>query len=431
MPRPSRKVNAVTNLTMTEPSTLPRHPPMTQFPVVDNCLQIGGHSLPALAEKVGQTPFYAYDAGVIRRRIDDLRRHLPNDLSLHYAVKANPMSQLVGFIATLIDGLDVASGGELEVALAHTLPPASISFAGPGKRIPELTAALRAGVSVHIESRRELESLLSLSRELGVTARVGVRVNPDFELKSTGLRMGGGPKPFGIDAELVPEVLELITGADLDFTGFHVFAGSQCLSAEALRDVHQQIFELVYRLADCLEKPPQNVNIGGGLGIPYFPGDQDLDLAALGGYLEELMTETRARLPGSQVIMELGRYLVGEAGIYVCRVVDKKISRGHTFFVTDGGMNHHLAASGNFGQVLRKNYPVVIGNRIAGEHRERVSIVGPLCTPLDLLADDIEVPISEVGDLVVVHQSGAYGLSASPTGFLSHPPPQEILVGVD
>jgi len=186
--------------------------------------------------------------------------------------------------------------------------------------------------------------------------------------------------------------------------------------------------DLAIRLAQHAPAPVRIVNVGGGFGIPYFPREQALDLAPIGANLRGLVERARRELPDARLVVELGRYLVGEAGLYVCRVVERKISRGQVFLVTDGGLHHHLAASGNFGQVLRKNYPVVIGNRVVGNEREVASVVGPLCTPLDLLADRMDLAKAEAGDLVAVFQSGAYGASASPQAFLSHPAAVEVLV---
>jgi diaminopimelate decarboxylase len=255
-----------------------------------------------------------------------------------------------------------------------------------------------------------------------------VRVNPDFELKSSGMKMGGGPKQFGVDAERVPAMLARIGALGLDFHGFHIFSGSQNLKAAALQEAHEKTFALALRLAEAAPRAPRILNIGGGFGIPYFPGEERLDLAAVGDNLARIMDQVRPRLQGAQVVIELGRYLVGEAGAYVCRVVDRKESRGQVFLVTDGGLHHHLSASGNFGQVIRKNYPVVLGSRVAGGAREMASVVGPLCTPLDLLADQMELGQAQAGDLVVVLQSGAYGATASPAAFLSHPAAVEVFV---
>ena len=401
---------------------------MDAFPTVDGELVVGGLPLSRLAERVGQTPFYAYDRGLLRRRVAELRAALPARIKLHYAMKANPMPALVGLMATLVDGIDVASAGELRVALDAGAHAQEISFAGPGKRDAELRQAVAAGILVNVESFRELAPLAQASQALGLPARVAVRVNPDFELRSSAMKMGGGPKPFGVDAEQVPELLAQIKRLGLNFEGFHIFAGSQNLKAEAIVEAQRQSFELALRLADSAPAPVRFLNLGGGFGIPYFPGETRLDLAPVGDNLAQLVAEAAQKLPQAELVIELGRYLVGEAGVYVCRIIDRKLSRGHTYLVTDGGLHHHLSASGNFGQVIRKNYPVAIGNRMDQRAGDAVSVVGPLCTPLDLLADRMPLPEAQPGDLVVVFQSGAYGASASPRAFLSHPEVVEVLV---
>ncbi len=401
---------------------------MDQFSVVDDCLQLGGQSLVDLAARIGQTPFYAYDRDAMTRRVALLRRSLPDGLSLHYAIKANPMPAVVQHMAGQVDGLDVASQREMQVALDTGTRPDDISFAGPGKSVPELEAAVAAGITINLESPTELERVGAIAARTGYQARVAVRVNPDFELKSSGMRMSGGPKAFGIDAERVPDLLARIGELGLHFRGFHIFSGSQNLRPETLVEAQGQTFELALRLAESAPGPVEMLNIGGGFGIPYFPGDQPLDLGPVAEHLEGRLPAVRDVLPDAEIILELGRYLVGEAGIYVAEVLDRKESRGQVFLVTNGGLHHHLAASGNFGQVIRKNYPVVVGNRVRGTEREVVNVVGPLCTPLDVLAQQMELARADVGDLIVVFQSGAYGYTASPTRFLSHPEPVEILV---
>ncbi len=409
-------------------STKSMHAPQLQFPVIDGCLQIGGIALPRLAQRVGSTPFYAYDRQMVSKRIHDLRTMLPAGIRLHYSIKANPMPALVQHLSGLVDGFDVASGGELGIALDTTTKPVNISFAGPGKSEAELTQAIAAGVKIHLESERELENIARIGAALGIRPAVVIRVNPDFELKSSGMKMGGGPKPFGIDAERIPQVLARIASLGLDFIGLHIFSGSQSLRAEAIIEAQNSTFALALRLTEQAPQSLQLLNIGGGFGIPYFPGEHALDVHAIADNLHQWLPRMQAARPGAEIVIELGRYLVGEAGIYVTRVVDRKLSRGQVFIVTDGGMNHNLAASGNLGQVIRKNYPVAVGNRMSNETQEVVSVVGPLCTPLDLLADQMALPIAEVGDLIVVFQSGAYGCSASPSAFLSHPRPAEVLV---
>ncbi|UCV26680.1 pyridoxal-dependent decarboxylase, exosortase A system-associated [Ferribacterium limneticum] len=406
----------------------PTHAPMTQFATVDSELLIGGLPLSRLAERVGQTPFYAYDRELLRTRVSQLKAALPAGVKLHYAMKANPMPALVAFMATLVDGIDVASGGEMKVALDAGGNPQEISFAGPGKRDAELRQAVAAGVLINVESFRELDVLARVSNELALPARVAVRVNPDFELKGSGMKMGGGPKQFGVDAEQVPALLARIGELKLSFEGFHLFAGSQNLKPESICEAQQKSYELALSLSRHAPSPVRFLNLGGGFGIPYFPGEQHLDLSPIGDNLTHLVARAAQDFPLASLVIELGRYLVGEAGIYVSRIVDRKISRGQTYLITDGGLNHHLSASGNFGQVIRKNYPVSIGNRMGAEDTEIVTIVGPLCTPLDILGDRMTLPVAVPGDLAVVFQSGAYGASASPQRFLGHPEVVEVLV---
>jgi diaminopimelate decarboxylase len=401
---------------------------MNAFDSVQGELQLGGVPLSRLARRVGQTPFYAYDRTLLARRVRAVRAALPPGIGLHYAVKANPMPALVGFMCPLVDGLDVASAGEMQVALDAGADPAHVSFAGPGKREAELQQAVAAGVLVNVESFREVALLADASQRQGLPARVAVRVNPDFELRGAGMRMGGGAKPFGVDAEQVPPLLAEMGAAGLQFEGFHLYPGSQNLKGDLIAQGLMQSCELVLRLGAHAPAPVRQVNLGGGWGIPYFGGERALDL----GPVTEALAQVQARLVAewgqARAVLELGRYLVGEAGVYVARVLDRKTSRGQVFLVTDGGMHHHLAASGNFGQVIRRNYPVAIGHRMGEAPTETVSVVGPLCTPLDVLAERVELPEAAPGDLVVVFQSGAYGPSASPQAFLGHPACVEVLV---
>ena len=406
----------------------PVHAPQSQFPIVDDCLQVGGMALTRLAQRVGSTPFYAYDRALLSARVAHLRAHLPAALALHYSIKANPMPALVQHMAGLVDGLDVASGGEMKVALDTGVDPQRISFAGPGKSEAELSQVLAAGVCVNIESAREIRLLATLSQSMGIAARAVLRVNPDFELRSSGMKMGGGAKQFGIDSEEVPAMLALARAGGVEVLGFQIFSGSQSLKADAIMEAQTRTVELALRLAAAAPDPVRQLNIGGGFGIPYFAGEQALDIAPIGEHLAQLHQQVAVVLPQAQLAIELGRYLVGEAGLYVARVIDRKVSRGQTFLVTDGGLHHHLAASGNFGQVIRKNYPVAVGNRMTAAPDSPAYVVGPLCTPLDLLADKMDLAHAEVGDLIVVFQSGAYGLSASPANFLSHPAAAEVLV---
>jgi diaminopimelate decarboxylase len=413
---------------MTNKRALSRHNLELPFPVIDDCLYVGGRPLTRLVEQVGGTPFFVYDRAVINQRLGMLRELFPKEVRVHYAIKANPMPALVHHIADLVDGLDVASAREMQIALNTGTPPGKISIAGPGKTKSELSRAVAAGIIINVESYNELKNLCELGDRMGVRPTVALRVNPDFELKTSGMKMGGGPKQFGIDAEIVPKLLKGMTSLDIKFVGFHIFSGSQNLRPDAIVEAQNKTVDLALTLARGWPEPLQTLNIGGGLGIPYFPGECPLDISPIGENLTNIMERIKYQQPEVELVLEFGRYLVGEAGSYVCQVIDKKMSRGQVFLITDGGLHHHLAASGNFGQVIRKNYPVVVGNKVTGSTREVVSIVGPLCTPLDVIADKMEVAKADLGDYIAVLQSGAYGRTASPIEFLSHPPPEEIIV---
>jgi diaminopimelate decarboxylase len=392
-------------------------------------LLIGGVPVTRIAQRVGSTPFFAYDRGLLTQRVERLRSALPADLEISYAVKANPMPALVQHLSTLVDSLDVASGDEMRLALDTPLSAEMVSFAGPGKSATELSQAVAAGVVVEVESPLEVDRITAAGDELGIRPVVALRMNPDFEVKGSGMRMGGGAQQFGVDVEDAPRLLKEMETRGLDLRGFHVFSGSQNLHAEILVEAQRRTVELVLRMAGEMAAQPTYFNLGGGFGIPYYDKDRALDLDAVGRNLEELLrSRMRPHFPEARVLLELGRYIVGEAGVYVTRVVDRKESRGTTFLVVDGGMHHQLAASGNFGQVIRRNYPIAVGNRMGQAPVETVQVVGCLCTPLDLLGDRVELPRSDVGDLVVLFQAGAYGYTASPTAFLSHPAPLEVLV---
>lgn len=406
-----------------------QHSTVARFAVRSGSLCVGGVPLELLAERVGETPFFAYDRGLLTARVSHLRAALPPAVNLSYAIKANPMPAVVHHLSGLVDSFDVASALELRTALNTTLPPEHISFAGPGKGIAELRQAVAAGVTVELESDTEAQRVVDIGQQLGMRPRVAIRVNPDFDIKGSGMRMGGGPQQFGIDAEKVPELFKKFSEDDLDILGFHVFAGSQNLQANVLAQAQRNTVDLVLRLASSAPAPVRYLNLGGGFGIPYFEKDVPLDLSPIGENLAELLaTKIGPQLPSARVVVELGRYIVGECGVYVTRITDRKESRGRIYLVVDGGLHHQLAASGNFGQVIRRNYPITIGNRMDEVPSETATVVGKLCTPLDLLGDRVELPAAEIGDLVVVFQAGAYGRTASPTAFLSHPEPVEVLV---
>jgi diaminopimelate decarboxylase len=399
-----------------------------QSAVAGDELCIGGIPVSRLAVRVGGTPFFAYDRGRITRRVADLRRHLPETVDLHYSLKANPMPALVGHLAGLVDGFDVASAGELKIALDAGMAPHRIGFAGPGKSDAELRQSVAAGAIISLEGQHELERLHGVSLAVGCRPKVLVRINPAFEVRGSGLRMGGGAKPFGLDEEQVPAVLDRIAALDLDLVGFHLYWGSQSLDAERIAEAQEKAMSVFLSLANRLPQAPRFFKLGGGFGIPYATGDVALDSAAAVKGVAAAAARLTAQFPDARLALELGRYLVGEAGVYVCQVLERKVSRGEVFLVTDGGLHHHLAASGNLGQAMRRNYPVTVATRMDDGPNETATIVGRLCTPLDVLARKAQLAFAQPGDLIAIFQSGAYGASASPAGFLSHGAATEILV---
>jgi diaminopimelate decarboxylase len=394
-------------------------------------LHIGGVPVTHLADRFG-TPLYVYDGAVIDRAVTLLRETYPSQFDLYYSIKANPTRAILRRFLDRGFGLEVASGGEFRLALGAGCDPSRVVFAGPGKSEAEIELVLRQGIGeIHIESLLEGARVCEIAGRLGVSARVALRVNPGAESQGGAMRMGGKPTPFGIDEELLEDALaRLSRESALEIRGIHLFAGTQILDHRILESQYRRGLDIGHRAAAQLGRPLSTLDFGGGLGIPYFAGEAPLDMKAWGKSLRSLIGETRGSpsYSDTRFLVEPGRFLVGEAGVYVTRVSDVKTSRGKTFLVLDGGMNHHLAASGNLGQVLKRNFPAAILNRLGEPSAATADLVGPLCTPLDVIARDVPVPEARAGDLVGVFQSGAYARSASPLGFLSHPAPPEVLV---
>lgn len=398
------------------------------FAAIDGELAIAGRKASDLVAEAGRTPLFVYARERLDARVAELRAALPPRIGINYAVKANPMAEVVAHMAGLVDGFDIASSGELAICTRVGIDPARISFAGPGKRDEELEAAITAGVTLNCESAGELARSLKIAERTGKRARIAMRINPSFELKGSGMKMGGGAKPFGIDADKVPQLASHAMAAGAEWRGLHIFTGSQALSADAIIEAQANVLALAGQLAEEIGQPLPKLNMGGGFGIPYFPGDEPLDLLRIGAALTERVPKLPPALSETELCIELGRYLAGEAGVYLTRVIDRKESHGVTYLVTDGGLHHQLAASGNFGTVVRRNYPSCIATRFGAAAEEEVNIVGCLCTPLDRLADNAAMPRADVGDLVAIFCAGAYGASASPSNFLGHGPAAELLI---
>ena len=398
------------------------------FEAIDGELAIGGRKAGEIVAEAGDTPLFVYSRDRLSRRVKTLRAAMPPRLRLHYAIKANPFAPLLGFMAGLVDGFDVASGGELARLQEAGVAADRVSFAGPGKRDRELEQAIAAGCTINLESEGEARRALDIAARLGVAPKLAIRVNPSFELRGSGMKMGGGAKPFGIDEDRVAALGRELIAEGAQWCGLHIFTGSQALDAEAIIETQANVLQLAARLAADIGADLPNLNMGGGFGIPYFHGDTPLDIEAIGAALEQRLADLPPGLAQTELCIELGRYLVGEAGVYLARIVDRKVSHGQVFLVTDGGLHHQLAASGNFGTVVRRNYPLAIATRFDAAAEEEASVVGCLCTPLDRLADAAHLPRAEVGDLVAVFCAGAYGATASPAQFLGQGPAREVMV---
>ncbi|MEH3119842.1 MAG: type III PLP-dependent enzyme [Methylorubrum populi] len=394
-------------------------------------LHVGGLPLTELTKEFG-TPLFVYDAGLMRRTYRALREAVAGFAEVDFSVKANPNPAVIRVFSQEGAGAEIASGAEFEAASKAGVPPQKVLFAGPGKGAADLDRVIAGGIGeIHLENREEVFRVVAAARRHGVRVRVALRINPGAAAQGGAMRMGGKPSPFGFDEEALDAAVDAVEAdSALRLVGLHLFAGTQGLQAGTLLGQWAYGLGLAARIAKRIGRPLETVDLGGGLGIPYFSGDAALDLGAIRAGLPDLIATLRADplLAGARVVLEPGRYLAGPAGVYVARVLAVKDSRGSRFVITDGGMHHHLAASGNLGQIVKRDFPlaaVVEGPEAA---RAPTAIVGPLCTPLDMLARAAPLPPLAEGDLVAVLQSGAYGLTASPTGFLSHPLPAEVLV---
>jgi len=401
------------------------------FGATNGVLTIGGVSVRDIAAKFG-TPVYVYDAAQMRCNFVALCDAVAGFADIFYSIKANPNPAVARVFVELGAGLEIASGREFENARAAGCAPENILFAGPGKSETELAAALRAGLGeVHAESFEEIAALGAIARQQGRRVNVAIRINPVAAVQGGAMRMGGKPAAFGFDEEILEDVVAAIAREEaLDITGVHLFAGTQVLDAAVLLKQWAHGIDLAARLASLIRRPLHTIDLGGGLGVPYYAAEADLDIAAVKAGVGELIAAKaqHALLKDARVLLEPGRYLVGNAGIYLAATRAVKTSRGARFVITDGGMHHHLAASGNLGQVVKRDYPIVAADKLDAEAEGQASVVGPLCTPLDTLGRQVNLPAMQRGDLVAILQSGAYGLSASPVGFLSHPLPREVLV---
>lgn len=381
------------------------------------------------ADTIG-TPAYVYVTDLIGERLAELRTAFGSRFALSFAVKANPNPALLAWLAERVEFLDVSSIGELRLGLASGWDSARASFTGPAKREAEIREAIEKDVGeLVLELLREARIAETHARSLGKVQDVLVRLAPTSVPKGFGDQMAGKPSAFGIDMEEVGRALpQILAFENLRVVGLHIYSGTQCLKAEAICENYRIFIRDFRSVCETYGLKPRKLVFGSGLGISYHDDLPVLNLAdvaaGINDELDRLKEEPLFR--DAQLILELGRYLVGEAGYFVTRIVSVKQSRGVRIGMCDGGMNNHLAASGHFGMVVRRNYKMhLVGG---GLPSDRVDLVGPLCTSIDRLAAGILLPPVDEGNLIAVHASGAYGLTASPIHFIGHAPPREILI---
>lgn len=379
-----------------------------------------------------ETPAYIYSKRVIGEKYRLLKENLPENFSIHYAVKANPYAPVVNYLGSLGAGADISSGGELELSLKEGISPDKIGFAGPGKTQKEITDSIINNIaSINVESFQELLLINETAGLLGKIQPFCIRVNPKEEILTSGIRMGGGAKPFGIDEEDLESVFSILRDLkNVLFKGIHIFAGSQILDYQLLLKYFEGVLKIALSIHEKYQVPIEIINFGGGFGIPYFKKEEELDILSFGKGIKKLFGDYELNniLHGTRYIIESGRYLVGASGIYITKVLYRKNSKGKEYIVTEGGMNHHLSAAGLLGSILRQNYIIKVLNKLEEHDLKKYDIVGPLCTPMDRLAVNIDLPDVEPGDFLGVFNSGAYGYSASPLYFLSHTFPKQEMI---
>jgi diaminopimelate decarboxylase len=385
-------------------------------PVSHYCMQFG-------------SPLYIYAKNIIKRRYEQINNFLPKNLHVYYALKANPNFDVVCYLRQLYDGCDVSSLGEFNIAIQAGFQPDQISFAGPGKTQDELLVVIRHGIgSVSVESEQELETIQSICSQNNLKAKILIRVNPDFSAHRSGMQMGGLPSKFGIESDSIPNLIKsLANSSHVRLCGIHIYNCSQNLNSDELLNNFNNILEFNSMMTEIHQKPFDILNLGGGFGIPYYMDDKELNIESLGKSLSSLLSQYHSSIYSTKLVIELGRYLIGESGLYACKVLYRKVSKNQTFLITNGGLHHFLAATGNFGQgIIKRSMPISVANRLDNEI-EKAHVTGPLCTPIDTFGY-VEIPKAFPNDIIAIFQAGAYGFTASPIKFLSHNEPEEVLV---
>ena len=378
-------------------------------------------------------PAFIYFKKIIKRKYEELVDCLPGGFEIHYAFKANPNQEVLRFIRSMGVGADVASLGELRLALEAGFPPGKIEFTGPGKTSEELSFAIDIGVSsINTESVSEIERILNLCRTKKKTVNVGIRLNPKNKSISSAMKMGGDTQ-FGIIEDDLGKAISLIESGKsyLKFTGLHMHLGSQFLESDKLISNFRFILEKADEIANLYKMEMKKINFGGGWGIDIFGNKAPLELPRIQRGLSELLGDSkyRALLSNHRYIVEPGRFLVAECGIYAVKVTYRKKGYKREFLVVDGGLHQNYLAAGGIGQVIRRNLQVdVLSQNNLNSETKTFTVTGSLCVPDDILASELELDSnSNEGDILLFFNSGAYAFSASPLSFLSHALPNEIL----
>jgi diaminopimelate decarboxylase len=391
-------------------------------------LVIGGSTAEELVAEAGGTPLFVYDNNIVGAQVARFKGAMADGIALHYSVTANPYEPLLEFLGRYIDGFRIVSLGELKRLQQAKLAGIPMNLAGPGKLDVELEAAVRAGATISVESEGEARRAIEAADRVGLQPKISVRVTPPFTMEGGQVTIGSRPSPFGVDAERVPSLVLGLVEAGVDWRGLHMFGGAQCLDSAAIAEVHRVTIAHAGEIADAIGAPLPELNLGSGFDIACRPGDAPLDIDAVAAALNRNLCNTPPLLATTRFTIELGRWLVGESGVYLSRVLDRTESCGRTYLTTDGGGHHLIGATGCLGERGISNFPIAVANRFGTPADEHVTVTGCLCTPYDLLGDDVALPRAEEGDLIAVFCAGAYGLSASPQAWESRPLAREMLV---
>jgi diaminopimelate decarboxylase len=391
-------------------------------------LLIGNVPVEELIAEAGGTPLFVYDNNIVGAQIARLRAAMPDGLALYYSVSANPYEPLLNFIGRYVEGFRVVSKGELDRLKRAELAGIPMTFAGPGKRDEELEAGVTAGATISVESEGEARRAILAAARVGIRPKLAVRVNPPFKIEDGRVTMGACASPFGVDAKRAPSLVRGLIEAGVDWRGLHIFAGAQCLDHEALIEAHKAIVTCAGEIAAEIDLPLPELNLGGGFDVPCFEGEQPLDVYRMAKALHETVCSGPDLLATTRLSLELGRWLVAEAGVYLTRILDRNESCGETFLTTDGGGQHLLRATGCLLERGHGNFPIAVANRFDAPRDEQVTVTGCLATPNDVFGDEVMLPHAEPGDLIAMFAAGAYGLTASPQAWESRPAAREMLV---